>query len=61
MILAGLDILISLEPLWPGRVDPIGLVFGLGLAVEKANIFPNNIYIVMLPNYLIKNNLDNYL
>jgi hypothetical protein len=36
-------------------------VFGLGLAVEKANIFPNNIYIVMLPNYLIKNNLDNYL
>jgi hypothetical protein len=43
MILAGFDRLFSLEPLWPCRVDPMGLVFGLGLATEEANIFPNSL------------------
>jgi hypothetical protein len=42
MILAGLDRLISPEPLWPGRADPMGLVLGLGLTTEEANIFPNS-------------------
>ncbi len=37
MILAGLDRLISLEPFWPGRVNQMGLVFGLGLATVEAN------------------------
>jgi hypothetical protein len=43
MILAGLDKLISLEPFWPGRVNQMGLVFGLGLATEEANIFTNSL------------------
>jgi hypothetical protein len=42
MILVGLDRLISLELLWPSQVDPMGLVFGLGLATEVANIFSNS-------------------
>jgi hypothetical protein len=41
MILASLDRLISLEPFWPGRVDPVGLMFRLGLATEEDSIFPN--------------------
>jgi hypothetical protein len=45
MILVGLDRLISLELLWPGRVDPMDLVFGLGLATEVTNIFSDNLYI----------------
>jgi hypothetical protein len=44
MILAGLDKLISPESLWPGRADPMGLVLGLGLTTEEANIFPNRTY-----------------
>jgi hypothetical protein len=43
MILAGLDRLISLEPFWPGLVDPVGLVFRLSLAIEEDSIFPNNL------------------
>jgi hypothetical protein len=31
-----------LEPLWPGRTDSMGFVFGLGLATEEYNIFPNS-------------------
>jgi hypothetical protein len=42
MILMGWDSLIFLEPFWPGRVDPMGLVFGLGLVSEEANILPNS-------------------
>jgi hypothetical protein len=40
-ILMGSDKLIFLELFWPGRVDPMSLVFGLGLTPEKANILPN--------------------
>jgi hypothetical protein len=37
-----------LEPLWPGRANPMGLVFELGLATEEYNIFPNSYPTILL-------------
>jgi hypothetical protein len=37
-----------LELLWPDRVDSMGFVFGLGLATEEYNIFPNRWYLSLM-------------